>query len=64
MALNSPLDEETRKNLAQTHTASKVSKYIVSFQYSNSVVQSLLFTVNDLLVRGRLFDVGRIYHLE
>ncbi|KAF8635860.1 hypothetical protein AX15_000052 [Amanita polypyramis BW_CC] len=38
MALNGPLDNETRANLAETHTASK----------------SLLFTINDLLDLTRL----------
>ena len=51
MALDGPLDLETRDNLSMSHAASKVSstEWFVN-SLTNNTFQSLLFTINDLLV--------------
>ena len=55
MALNGPLDIETRENLNQSHAASKVDILHPSHRCVNSLLgQSLLFTINDLLDLTRL----------
>ena len=53
MALNGPLDGETRDNLSQSYTASKVGSLTRALMWRCLTlfgVQSLLFTINDLLV--------------
>jgi signal transduction histidine kinase len=49
MALNGPLDSETRENLVRSHTASRVSKVYAYISLYQLPAQSLLFTINDLL---------------
>jgi hypothetical protein len=55
LALNGKLDIETRENLSKSHVASKVCTVSVSFFAQGGAdsanFQSLLFTINDLLVR-------------
>jgi len=52
--MNGSLDSETRDNLVRSHAASKVSRYLSSIETPEAnfkcVDQSLLFTINDLLV--------------
>lgn len=51
LALNSQLDLETRENLSQSHEASKASQFTLTLVvHADNLVQSLLFTINDLLV--------------
>lgn len=53
MALNGPLDIETRENLSMSHSASKVRrKKSCPLCLLIDCTQSLLFTINDLLVRS------------
>ncbi|KIJ60294.1 hypothetical protein HYDPIDRAFT_99027 [Hydnomerulius pinastri MD-312] len=51
MAMNGPLDVETRENLSRSHTASKAS-------YLPSSAPNLLFTINDLLDLTRVESGG------
>lgn len=55
LALNGPLDGETRENLSQSHAASKVGVLHPNRNRIGSFIdQSLLFTINDLLDLTRL----------
>jgi len=55
LALDGPLDGETRENLNQSHAASKVGALRLSHCRVRSLAhQSLLFTINDLLDLTRL----------
>ena len=54
LALNGQLDLETRENLSQSHAASKVCLCFLILRFSLHILQSLLFTINDLLVSHRL----------
>jgi hypothetical protein len=61
MALHGPLDSETRENLVRSHAASKVRPVLLYISHL-TVLQGLLFTINDLLVSKK--ETLWVRHIE
>jgi hypothetical protein len=58
MALDGPLDEQTRDNLTKSVSAANVSLYPVMYAVLNYLHfgQNLVFAIYNLLVRGAVVD--------